>query len=152
MPPQGVLPAALEAKIRSNGITGCWEWLGARDSRGYGNVRVGRRVRKAHRLLYELLRGPLPDGCDCDHLCRVPWCVRPDHLDPVPHLENVQRGDAMWKPGARQRAKRRCPKGHPYSRTNTYIQPSTGGRVCRTCARERKRVRKASVYPRTAST
>jgi hypothetical protein len=133
------LPAHLLSKIRRNAITGCWEWLGARDTRGYGNIRVARGVRKVHRVLYELLRGPLRDGYDCDHLCRVPWCVRPDHLEAVPHLVNVRRGDAMWKPGARQRAKRRCPFGHPYSRRNTYIQPSTGGRACRTCARERKR-------------
>ncbi len=129
----------IAAKIRINAVTGCWDWTGARDRRGYGNVKVDGRVRKAHRVVYELHHGPVSPDLDCDHLCRVPWCVRPEHLETVPHRENVRRGDASWKPGARQRAKRRCPQGHRYSKVNTYIQPSTGGRACRTCDRDRKR-------------
>lgn len=139
MPDDTGLPPEIASKIRPIPITGCWEWLGARDSRGYGNVKVGRRVRKAHRVIYELLRGPVPPGCECDHLCRVPWCVNPEHVEVVSHAENVRRGAARWVPGARQRAKRRCPRGHAYTKANTYVQPSTGGRACRICARERKR-------------
>lgn len=135
------LPASVAAKILPNAITGCWEWIGARDSRGYGNVRVNGHVRKAHCVVYELVRGPIPPELECDHLCRVPWCVNPTHMELVTHAENVRRGGARWVPGARQRAKRRCPRGHPYTRANTYVQPSTRGRACRTCARERKRAR-----------
>jgi len=133
------IPPHFVAKIRINVVTGCWEWTGARDSKGYGNVRVADRVRKAHRVVYESVYGPVPSHLDCDHRCRVPWCVRPEHLEAVSHHENVLRGDATWKPGARQRSKRKCPRGHRYSKANTYVQASTGGRACRTCARERKR-------------
>lgn len=135
------LPGFLLSKIRRNVITGCWEWVGARDSRGYGNVRVNGRVRKAHCVVYELVRESIPADLECDHLCRVPWCVNPAHLELVTHAENVQRGAARWVPAARQRAKRRCPQGHAYTKANTYVQPSTGGRACRMCARERKRAR-----------
>jgi hypothetical protein len=142
------LPAALADKLWPNAVTGCWEWIGARDSRGYGNVRVaGRRVRKAHCVVYEALRGPIPLGLECDHTCRVHWCVNPAHLEVVTHAENVRRGAGRWVPGARQRAKRRCPRGHAYTKANTYVQPSNGGRACRTCARERKRVATASPQP-----
>ena len=133
------LPGGLTSKILPNRVTGCWEWTGARDSRGYGNVKVGRRVRKAHRVIYELVRGPVPPGLECGHRCRVPWCVNPEHMEVVAHAENVRRGAARWVPGQRQRAKRRCPHGHAYTKVNTYVQPSTGGRACRACARERKR-------------
>ena len=133
--------AFMLAKIKPNAVTGCWEWIGARDSRGYGNVRVRGRVRKAHRVIYEETRGSIPDGMECDHLCRVPWCVNPAHLELVAHAENVRRGAARWVPGARQRAKRRCPRGHAYTKSNTYVQPSTGGRACRACDRDRKRAR-----------
>lgn len=137
--PNREMSRGFASRVLPNAVTGCWEWIGARDQRGYGNVRVGRSVRKAHRVLYELTRGPIPADFECDHLCRVPWCVNPAHLEVVPHLVNVRRGAACWVPGARQRAKRRCPAGHAYTKANTYIQPSTRGRVCRTCARERKR-------------
>ena len=138
------LPPILRAKIRPNSTTGCWEWIGARDVRGYGNVRVGRRVRKAHVVVYEALRGPIAAGLECDHLCRVPWCVNPDHMDLVTHAENVSRGAARWVPGERQRAKTHCPRGHGYSPENTYVQPSTGGRACRACDRAKKRARMQS--------
>jgi hypothetical protein len=133
------LPKHLVAKIQRDPQTGCWLWTGARDSRGYGNVRVGRSVRKAHRVVYELLEGAVAPGLDCDHLCRQPACVRPSHIEPVPHVVNVRRGKARTVPGARQRAKTQCPRGHAYSLENTYVQPSTGGRCCRACDQEKKR-------------
>lgn len=34
--------------------------------------------------------------------------------------------------GDRQRAKTHCPKGHPYSGENLYINPQ-GQRICKTC-------------------
>ena len=135
------LPPSIARKIRIAEGTGCWLWTGARDARGYGNLRLADHVRKAHRVVYELLRRPLPEGWDCDHLCREPSCVRPEHIEPVPHIENVRRGAARWVSGARQRAKRRCPRGHAYTPANTYVQPSTGGRACRACDREKKRAR-----------
>lgn len=133
------LPSETASKIMPNAVTGCWEWIGARDSRGYGNVKVSGHVRKAHRAVYELLRGPISEALECDHLCRVPWCVNPDHLELVPHAVNVNRGAARWVPAARQRAKRRCPRGHGYTKANTYVHPRTRGRSCRECDRERKR-------------
>jgi hypothetical protein len=144
------LPPEIAAKIRPVPITGCWEWIGARESRGYGNVKIAGHVRKAHVVVYEALRGTIAAGLECDHLCRVPWCVNPDHVEVVAHAENVRRGAARWVPGERQRAKTHCPRGHAYSPENTYTQPGTGGRACRACDRERKRARVA-VAPEVAS-
>jgi hypothetical protein len=144
------LPSEIAAKIRPVPITRCWEWIGARDSRGYGNVKLGGHVRKAHVVVYETLRGPIAAGLECDHLCRVPWCVNPAHMELVGHAENVRRGAARWVPGERQRAKTNCPRGHAYSPENTYVQPSTGGRACRACDREKKRTR-ATLAPEAAS-
>lgn len=142
------VPARMASKIQRDPETGCWRWTGARDSRGYGNVRVGRGVRKAHRIIYELVRGPIDSTLDCDHLCRQRSCVRPSHIEPVPHKVNVRRGAARTVPAARQRAKTHCPRGHAYNWENTYVQPSTGGRCCRTCDREKKR-RNFSGAPRS---
>jgi hypothetical protein len=73
--------------------SGCWVWQWARDERGYGlDYQHGNRKVYAHILIYEQHRGPVPEGMELDHTCRNPPCVNPDHLDPVPHMVNVQRG------------------------------------------------------------
>jgi hypothetical protein len=55
------------------------------------------------------------------------------------------------KPGSYQRGKTCCAQGHPYSEENTYISPSTGHRLCRTCqkAHDKKRRSKQPKPKRT---
>lgn len=125
------LPARLFDKIMPEPNTGCWLWVGALKSDGYGSVWEGaRRTVGAHRLVYELLRGPIPVGLSLDHLCRVPSCVNPDHLEPVTHRVNVLRGASLQALNAR---KTHCPNGHPYD-----ARDRGGGRRCATCTRERR--------------
>ncbi len=69
----------------------CWEWLGSRHSKGYGWFRMGSQMKKAHRVAWVLLIGPIPDGLTLDHLCLNPPCVNPDHLEPVTAAENTRR-------------------------------------------------------------
>ena len=86
------LSVRLWAKVDKSGD--CWIWTGCRIRHGYGRISgPGRKPLLAHRVAYELTYGPIPDGLELDHLCRNPSCVRPDHLEPVTHLENVRRGD-----------------------------------------------------------
>lgn len=73
----------------------CWIWLGARNADGYGNVRVGSRTYKAHRLAWEMAYGPIPDGLYACHRCDRPACVRPDHLFLGDQWANI--GDAARK-------------------------------------------------------
>lgn len=42
--------------------------------------------------MYEMMVGKIPEGFELDHLCRTRSCVRPDHLEPVTHAENMRRG------------------------------------------------------------
>ncbi len=72
--------------------SGCWLFSGSKHKDGYGLVKVDGRTRKAHRVMYEDLVGPVPPGVELDHLCRTPACINPAHLEPVSHLENVRRG------------------------------------------------------------
>ncbi len=74
--------------------TPCWIWQGAKDAHGYGRVGVSgtRRTRNAYAVYYEEEYGTVPAGLELDHLCRQPSCVRPDHLEPVTHTENLRRG------------------------------------------------------------
>jgi hypothetical protein len=70
----------------------CWLWTGATNGDGYGRTEWDEGQQPAHRVAYELIVGPIPDGLDLDHLCRVHACVRPEHLDPVTRRENLARG------------------------------------------------------------
>lgn len=73
--------------------TPCWMWQLAKTRDGYGRCSdTTGKIVLAHRFYYEKAFGAIPDGLECDHLCRVRACVRPDHLDPVTRAENAQRG------------------------------------------------------------
>lgn len=76
---------------RINKTPTCWLWTGAPSNSGYGHYKVGGKAIKAHRAVYELLVGPIPEGMQLDHLCEVKLCVNPDHLEPVTHQENARR-------------------------------------------------------------
>lgn len=84
------------AKIEVQGAApgGCWLWTGARAGTGYAYMQRGRRgegLVRAHRWSYEHFVGPIPEGLDLDHLCRVRHCVAPHHLEPVTRSENLYR-------------------------------------------------------------
>ena len=68
----------------------CWLWT-SEINKGYGRLTINAKHVLAHRFAYELLIGPIPDGLELDHLCRVRHCVNPEHLEPVTTSVNVQR-------------------------------------------------------------
>lgn len=123
---------------------GCWLWTGSLNRKGYPMVRVdaAREWCLAHRAVYELLVGVIPEGLELDHLCRVRGCVNPAHLEPVTHAENMRR----VPPESRPRRPRHyrgaaCRYGHQFTPENTYTRPN-GVRECRLCMAEyQKRAR-----------
>lgn len=125
---------------------GCWEWGGYLNGNGYGEFNHGRRghTRLAHRLVFEALVGPVPDGMDLDHLCRNRRCVNPAHLEPVTRQENLLRGETI---PARHAALMRCRHGHPFDQDNTYWRPDGKGRDCRACRRHADARRSRSTKP-----
>ena len=72
--------------------TPCWIWQGALGVGGYGALHREGRTQRAHRWMYKQFVGPIPEGAELDHLCRVRACVNPAHLEPISRAENVRRG------------------------------------------------------------
>lgn len=69
---------------------GCWLWTGSLWSNGYGKAPSGRRgySQLAHRVYFQALVGPIPDGFLVCHRCDTPPCCNPDHLFLGRQLEN----------------------------------------------------------------
>ena len=127
--------------------SGCLLWLGALDKDGYGKFKlpaVGdgkRRHVRPHRWLYEQIKGPIPEGYEPDHKCKVRCCCNWDHLEIVTQQENCRRAGILGGGGRYQRAKTHCPDGHEYAGHNLIIFKS-GSRACRICMYRRIREQK----------
>jgi hypothetical protein len=85
------LASYVEARCIPEPNSGCWLWLLAIDSSGYGRGEFVGKKDRAHRLSYQAFKGAIPDGLTIDHLCRNKCCVNPDHLDAVTLTENIRR-------------------------------------------------------------
>lgn len=127
------LPVRLAAKILINPASGCWEWRRVRRS-GYGRVKWNGRLEEAHRVIYTLFMGPIPDGLEIDHVqdrgCISRACCWPAHLEAVTPLENNRRRAYVNKPA--------CSNGHEWTSESTGFN-ANGSRYCRICKHEQSR-------------
>lgn len=114
-------------------VSGCWLWTRAKDRDGYARASLNNRGYRAHRLVYVLTKGDVPDGLVLDHLCRQRHCVNPDHLEPVSDAENLRRSP-LTKAGMRT-----CSKGHEFA----IIRGRRRCPVCTTQYELRRRAHKA---------
>lgn len=131
------LPFDYQNKIMPEPMSGCWIWTGSLSFNGYGRKRAPlpnptANVVAVHREVYKMLVGPIPDGKQLDHLCRIRSCCNPSHLEPVTCQENIRRGTKNQYTKATC-----CPQGHPYSGENlvTYFKNGRECRLCRICKR-----------------
>lgn len=136
--------ARLELRSTTDPETGCKIWNGAR-LKGYGVVRINKQMYRTHRLAWEAVNGPVPDGLELDHLCHTKArcdrghdcphrpCWNPEHLEPITHAANILRGDSPWAKNAR---KTHCIRGHEFVEHLT-VRTARGGRSCFLCRAQR---------------
>jgi hypothetical protein len=86
---------------------------------GYGRVGYQGKSYDAHRLVYILSEGPVAEGKELDHLCRVRHCVNPDHLREVTRRENLL-ADGSLSIAKIHAEKTHCKHGHEFTSENTY--------------------------------
>jgi len=118
------------AETRSKCLDDCWEWPGNRDAKGYGYV-FGKQLRRTHRVMYELMYGPIPEGMLVCHRCDNPSCMNPSHLFLGTSADNNRDCVAKGRHISPNKLKTHCPQGHEYNEANTYN--SNNRRYCRTC-------------------
>lgn len=148
-PARRSLADRLWEKVEVRGPDECWPWLGATNPKGYGQIteggHSGRRL-AVHRVAYELVVGPIPDGHDLDHHCERTNCCNPRHLEPVTRQDNMLRFHGQ---------RTLCRYGHPLdgvTKAKTPAGSPTQHRYCKTCSREgqrRRRVERAREALRT---
>ncbi len=124
--------------------SGCITWIGAVKPNGYGTISRKNKTIHAHRYSYEHYVGEIPKGMQLDHLCGVRNCVNPIHLEAVSQKENLRRGSS---PSAKNSRRSHCIHGHLLSGDNLYIRLGRGGRMCKTCGKERARMHMAKFPP-----
>lgn len=117
----------------------CWIWQGTVHKKtGYGYVRQNQTgAYVVHKVMYILVHGMVPHGLELDHTCKNRKCCNPDHLEPVTHLENMQRG--QWANATE------CVNGHPFIEGSYRLYQ--GRRLCIECGKKRS----AEHYRRNAA-
>jgi hypothetical protein len=68
----------------------CWDWTGEISNTGYGRIRIDGKNKSVHRVAWELLFGPIPEGMNVLHRCDNRRCVRADHLWLGTGTDNMQ--------------------------------------------------------------
>ena len=115
--------------------TGCWLWQGTCYHDGYGAINISGKMKRTHRVSWELINGSIPEGMYICHHCDVRDCINPAHLFLGTQQDNVK--DMIKKKRDRSSKKTQCKSGHSFNEENTYNRVYRGRKLrqCRECGR-----------------
>ena len=133
------------ARISIGEIDDCWEWCGAMSGSGYGRITVNYKQVQAHRYVYSLFMGNIPNELDLCHKCDNRSCVNPNHLFIGSRSDNMRDAARKGRLFSQNHngehyclKKTKCVNGHYYLPDNLLIT-NTGKRRCKRCTYESNR-------------
>ena len=136
-------PQSFWTSIRYDAVTGCWNWTGWRNERGYAKVWYLGKMVWLHRLsAHFYLRFDLRSKLHVLHKCDNPSCFNPKHLFIGTHQDNMQDATNKGRMGSDQRT--HCRRGHALTPENLYARSNGERGTCKECCRvryQKKRLR-----------
>ena len=109
------------------------------NSGGYPMVILSYRGKRqglyVHQLVLLTFAGPGSAGDECRHIDGDPRNCTLDNL--AWGSSSANKFDQVTHGTHYEASRTACDAGHEYAEANTYIDPNTGGRVCRACRNRR---------------
>ena len=112
----------IESRVERIPEAGCWIWLRHILNNGYGAIWILDEKFTAHRISYQIYKGPIPAGLMVLHRCDVRCCVNPSHLWLGTAKDNTQ--DMLAKGRTRPRRGERAPQSKLNDRLVLEIRTS----------------------------
>jgi hypothetical protein len=82
--------AMIKAKSIRNTVTGCLEWQGHRNQKGYGRIAYNGRYPTTHRVIFVAANGPIHSSVHVLHRCDTENCCEETHLFAGDNFSNQQ--------------------------------------------------------------
>lgn len=130
------------AKVNKGLENECWEWVGAKNSKGYGQFSINGKSTSTHRISYAMHHGEILPGLIVCHTCNNPPCVNPKHLYMGTNTDNMHQASQQKR--FPEQHKTHCKNGHEFTPENTIIRnqgnkkgraPGSTYRCCKECKR-----------------
>jgi hypothetical protein len=75
-------------KIEVDDSSGCWNWTGRKNDKGYGRIWNNGKMDYSHRAVFKLYNGEIDTELEINHRCNNTRCCNPSHLEAVTSSEN----------------------------------------------------------------
>lgn len=80
----------IKSKVIMCNESGCWNFQGWDDGKGYKKISVNGIAQYVHRVMFEYYHKPLKYKQEVEHICNNRSCCNPSHLKQGTRLTNMR--------------------------------------------------------------